>query len=96
MEFDLDLDFLMSILPSHCPILGIELDYLATSGKMTDSSPSVDRLNNDIGYVKTNIVVMSVRANRLKSDANAEDLRKIADFLEKHQRSVELTSVANT
>lgn len=83
LDFDLDVEFLLEIAPTHCPIFGIELDFLASEGKISDRSPSIDRVDNSLGYVKSNIAVMSNRANRLKSDASVEELRKLADFIER-------------
>ena len=65
--------------PSHCPILGIELDYYAES--IQDNSPSFDRVDPSKGYVKGNVVVMSMRANRIKNNGTAEEHEKIAAFM---------------
>ena len=35
------------------------------------------------GYTKNNIVIVSNRANRIKSDATVDEIRKVADFYEK-------------
>lgn len=43
------------------------------SGAFADS-PSLDRIDNDIGYVKDNIWVISQRANQMKGDASKEEL----------------------
>jgi hypothetical protein len=66
------------IIPTHCPILGIVIDPSYT--KRSDNSPSVDRVVPSRGYVKGNVVVISWRANRLKSDASVDELRRIASF----------------
>ncbi len=72
-------------LPTHCPILGIELDY-AVSKSPSDNSPSLDRLDHSKGYVKGNVVLCSVRANRIKNNGSVEEHRKIADFMEQWQK----------
>lgn len=69
------------VFPTHCPVLGIELDYM-TEGRQ-DNSVSFDRLDPTKGYVSGNVVVVSFRANRIKNNANWEELQKIADFYEK-------------
>ena len=43
--------------------------------------PKVNSLKK--GYVKDNIIVLSMRANRIKSDATVNEIRKVADFYEK-------------
>lgn len=65
-------------LPRICPALGIEIDY----GRDTwgDNSPSIDRIDNARGYVPGNVVVVSMRANRLKSNASTEELCRLAVF----------------
>jgi hypothetical protein len=67
--------------PTHCPILGIELDYFTEDG-WSENSPSFDRLNPSLGYVKGNVIVISMRANRIKNNGTAEEHRKIADFMQ--------------
>ena len=71
--------------PDTCPALGLKLDYEGGNGEgwrgRTDSSPSLDRINSDIGYTKGNIQIMSWRANRIKNDSKPEELLKIYEFL---------------
>lgn len=43
-------------------------------------SPTLDRLDNTKGYVRGNVIVVSYRANRLKSDATIYELRRLAEF----------------
>jgi hypothetical protein len=66
------------IIPSHCPVLGI---LLKATGER-DSRPSLDRIVPALGYVLGNISVISFRANRIKSDANADELRRVLAYVE--------------
>lgn len=66
--------------PTHCPILGIELDYFTEEG-FNDASPSFDRINPELGYVKGNVAIISMRANRIKNNGTAEEHEKIAKFM---------------
>jgi len=68
------------VVPYKCPLLGINL--ILNSKRPTDASPALDRIDNSLGYVKGNILVISTRANRIKSDATASELFAIAKFLE--------------
>ena len=62
------------VIPTHCPILGIPL--FRTKGRGGgDNSPSLDRIEPERGYVPGNVIVISNRANRLKSDATVKELR---------------------
>jgi hypothetical protein len=80
-----DLDETDIKIPKKCPILGIPLSY---DGSFTNF-PSVDRIDNSKGYIKGNIIVVSWRANRLKSDATVQELRKISDFYEQNMKKPE-------
>jgi hypothetical protein len=65
-------------IPTHCPVLGIQLRI---SNRPRDPySPSVDRIDSRKGYTKDNIVIVSNRVNALKGDATVEELVKIAAF----------------
>lgn len=66
--------------PTHCPVLGIKLDYnrtVAGDRKLRNNYPSLDRRTNDLGYVQGNVFVISHRANRMKSDATVAELEAI-------------------
>ena len=80
VEFSLD-ESDVSPLPTVCPVLGIVLNYVVTSGKPEDNSPSIDRLNNNLGYVHSNVRVISNRANRFKSNATVEELLKVVAYM---------------
>ena len=72
--------------PKRCPLLGVELNYvLGAKGGPKFDSPSLDRLDPAAGYVRGNVFVMSMRANRLKSDATIEELRAILAYMETFQ-----------
>ncbi len=78
-----DLDF-----PEICPVLGIALDYSITPS-CRDTMPSFDRLDPTKGYVKGNVFIISMKANRLKSNATIEDLEKILAYMEASEDSLE-------
>ena len=81
------------VIPTHCPILGIPL---FNSGKRGggENSPSLDKVVPERGYVSGNVIVISSRANRLKSDASIKELRDIASFYATLRRSVRVTGAA--
>jgi len=68
------------VLPEVCPVFGLAL--IPARGKAKDNSPTLDRLDSAVGYVPGNVRVISWRANRLKNNATAEDLRRIVDWIE--------------
>lgn len=76
LEFDLvysDIE-----LPTHCPILNIPLTY----NKEGDYNPkfnnfnhaSLDRIDNNKGYIKGNVMVISRLANAMKNQATFDEL----------------------
>lgn len=76
------------VVPTHCPVLGIPLKV--GDGKLHDASPTLDRLVPQLGYVLTNVTVMSHRANRMKNNGTPEELRKVADWMERALKAREL------
>lgn len=77
LEFNLTHDDID--IPLVCPVLKIPIER--NSAKMGDHSPSVDRVDNTKGYVKGNVRIISMRANRLKSDASFTDLEQILAYM---------------
>ena len=45
------------------------------------TTPSLDRIIPELGYVKENVVVVCGACNRRKNDATPEQLYAIADFI---------------
>jgi hypothetical protein len=82
--FEFNIEVSDIIIPKYCPILGIELKFEKrdTHGGPRDwpNSPSLDRIDNTKGYIKGNIMVISCRANVLKSDGTPEEFRKLYNF----------------
>lgn len=75
-RIDFDIDISDIDIPNICPVLGIQL--MIGGGKY--NSPSLDRVNNQLGYVKGNVLVVSYRANALKRDSSIEERQKLVDF----------------
>lgn len=67
--------------PTHCPILGLELDFFAEGRK--ENSVSFDCIDPSKGYIMGNVTVMSWRANRIKNDGTAEEHKLIYEFMQK-------------
>ena len=75
---DKQLDFTIKvsdiIIPQFCPLLQIPIVHTVGKGNRNDGSPSLDRLDNSLGYTPANIIVISWRANFLKSDASYQEM----------------------
>lgn len=67
-------------IPEVCPVLGIPLRV--ADGIADDSSPELDRIDNEKGYVRGNVIVISRRANRIKNDSTLEELKRVVAFYE--------------
>jgi hypothetical protein len=85
IKCDLDMEYMINIFPADyiCPALGIKMFW----GGNSMSSPSVDRILPDFGYVKGNVAWISGRANTKKLSRTPEVLRKMADWIEAEQRN---------
>lgn len=71
------------IWPTHCPVLGIELDYTPRGqGRSANnpSNPTLDRWDNTKGYVPGNVFVISMRANTLKNNASWQELQAVVRY----------------
>lgn len=77
IKFDLSIEDIPQI-PEHCPILGITIKENNISAPL-DSSPSLDRINPKLDYIKGNVRIICNRANRIKSDASLKELRLILE-----------------
>lgn len=74
------------VIPEFCPVLGIKIVPGRRRKGFLDASPSIDKIVPSKGYVRGNICVISGRANRLKSDGTAAEMRAIADYIERETR----------
>tara|TARA_B110000879_G_scaffold47029_1_gene66215 strand:+ start:293 stop:988 length:696 start_codon:yes stop_codon:yes gene_type:complete len=80
IPIDIDAEYLLSIYPNPpiCPIFGIELEMGRDKRGSIKSSPSLDRIVPELGYVKGNVIFISGYANMIKQDATPEELMKVA------------------
>jgi hypothetical protein len=67
-------------LPDICPCTGVEIDY-ENNQKDWRFWPSIDRINNKIGYTPGNVWVISAWANAIKSNATGSQILQVADWL---------------
>lgn len=59
----------------------VHINYLIKKREFEkEIQPIIDRIDNTKGYIKENIVVVSTRANLLKSDATINELVMVAKF----------------
>lgn len=79
LEFNIDPDDV--VIPNICPILGTPIYVTTGRSGAFDNSPSLDRIDNALGYVKGNVWVISQLANAMKASANNAQLLKFAEWI---------------
>jgi hypothetical protein len=77
--FSLTKDWLASAIVDRCPLLGIELSYSNTAA-LRDSA-AIDRVDSNHGYVPENCWIISMQANRIKSNATVDEIEAVARSL---------------
>ena len=83
LSFDIELSDI--IIPKFCPVLGVEFSVSKNGKGPGDTSPSLDRIDSNLGYIKGNIKVISFKANRIKSDAVITDVEKVLEYMKSMQ-----------
>lgn len=89
LDFNLTVDDI--VIPDLCPILGVPL--IIGEGKGPKPfSPSLDKIDPEKGYVKGNVIIISMRANQIKSNASINEIEKVYNYL-KESKSLNKVSV---
>ena len=79
IEFDIKSYRDIPKVPEFCPILNIPL--FVGNGTSSDNSPSLDRIDNNKGYIKGNLQIISMKANQMKNSATLDDIKKLYDYM---------------
>ena len=80
LDFNINQDYVRSLVVSHCPIFGMPLEwscYRKNSSGSLPNSPSLDRIDPTKGYVKGNLWIISQKANVIKNNATHEELKLV-------------------
>lgn len=73
------------MIPLHCPVLGLPLYRNSGGAAQGPNSPSLDRIDPALGYVRGNVKVISSRANSIKSNATPEELLRVAAYYQENR-----------
>jgi hypothetical protein len=73
-------DILELIGDGVCPVFGTT--YPLNSRKLCKESASLDKFVPELGYVRGNCAVISWLANAIKTDATAEQVRRVANWMD--------------
>ncbi len=80
IKFTLTKEELKKLVTDTCPILGMKLKIGMDNWQ---NSPSLDRIDNDKGYIKGNVIMVSHMANSIKNQATPDQIQKVATFYKK-------------
>jgi hypothetical protein len=76
------IDFTVSpadiVVPDICPVMGCRLGF---EKGISDHQPSLDRINNSLGYIPGNVRVISWRANYLKKNLTLEQMERMLQYM---------------
>jgi hypothetical protein len=88
-KFNLPFNLTVSdlIMPETCPVLGIKLEPNIGGKIAAPNSPSLDRINPKLGYVKGNVQIISFRANTIKNCGSLEEHQKVIRYMLDHEIS---------
>lgn len=75
---------IQGLLGTRCPALGVRWKTIGPW------SPTVDRIFPEVGYVPSNIIIVSRMANQIKSNATLGDIGKVYNFYSGVYRNVRL------
>jgi len=90
LPHDLTPDYIKSIWPADnkCPIFGTEFKK-ARLGESRDASASLERIDPAKGYVQGNIIIVSLKANRMKNNGSLEELKLLVEYYERLKTRLE-------
>ena len=67
-------------IPDTCPLLGVAIQAgTGAKGAQGGCSPSLDRIDSGRGYTPDNVWTISLKANRMKSDATFAELATMVE-----------------
>ena len=69
------------VIPKYCPVFP-EIELCKSDGKISDNSPTLDRIDNNKGYITDNVKVISFKANRLKGNGTVELFKRLIEYHE--------------
>jgi len=68
-------------IPEYCPVFLSKLEPVFSTFNERNNVPTLDRVDNNKGYVRGNVKVLSFRANKNKSDMRIEDIERLYNYI---------------
>ena len=81
LDFNLTIED--AVIPVYCPLINHKLNRIPNN-KAKEYSPSIDRIDNSKGYIKGNVMIISFKANRIKSNMSIDELKNFCNNLLKY------------
>ncbi|NTV79324.1 MAG: hypothetical protein HGA25_09395 [Clostridiales bacterium] len=80
IPFDLEISDIH--IPVLCPITGLTLEINPSGNRGPQvNSPTLDKINPELGYVKGNVAVISFKANKWKSDMTKQNVETLLHYI---------------
>ena len=91
--FNITIDYLKEIFPHEdrrCPVLNLQLKINPKGLGSSPHSPSLDRINNDKGYEKGNVIWVCNKANMIKNYSTPDEIIKVGKFYKELEKNVKV------
>ena len=88
LPFDLTMEWLETMVISHCPITLEPIDWTrdqVVAGKPGQNSPSIDKNKPELGYVQANCAIVSFRGNTIKNNGTIDEHRRVVQYMAAQQ-----------
>ena len=80
VPFEITTAYIKTIMTDTCPIFGTDFNYGQNKG-IKPTSPTLDRIIPELGYIEGNVVIISSQANNIKSAYTSKEIYMVADWL---------------
>lgn len=88
LPFDLTIEWLQTMIVSHCPITLEPMDWTrdqVVDGKPGPNSPSIDKIIPKLGYIQSNCAIVSFRGNSIKNNGTIDEHRRVVQYMAAQQ-----------
>jgi hypothetical protein len=89
LPFNLTSNYLESIFPKNCICPILKYKMVVNKNQVGKLSPTLDRINPRLGYVKGNVEFVCMLANHMMSNANGNDLKRFSKWINNRYKKEE-------
>lgn len=80
IPFEVTLEYIEQLAPDNCPVFNRPLLWAQLNGHSQRMSPTLDKINPELGYVPGNVQWLSNMANLMKQNATPEELLQFSEW----------------